>query len=56
MIVNQLQGRDKALDELINSSYIKTAFPDGNAAYKAGIRAKLAIELNKKVQPENAKK
>jgi hypothetical protein len=54
VIVNQLQGKDKVLDELVHSNYMKAAFPDDNAAYKTNVRAQLAIELSEKMQQANA--
>ncbi len=54
VIVNQLQGKDKVLDTLVQNNYMETNFPDNNAAYKTNIRAQLAIELNEKMQQVNA--
>ena len=54
VIVNQLQGKDKVLDTLVNDNYRAAAFPDDNAAYKTNVRAQLAIELSEKMQQANA--
>lgn len=54
VIVNQLQGKDKVLDTLVNDNYMKAAFPDDNAGYKTNVRAQLAIELSEKMQQANA--
>ncbi len=56
VIVHQLQGKDRVLNTPVQDNYMKAAFPDDNSDYKASIRAQRAIELNGKLQQENATK
>lgn len=54
VVVNQLHGTNEVLDKLTHRSFIDTQFHDRNDDVKDAIRAQLAIELQNKMQQENA--
>lgn len=54
VIVNQLQGKDKVLDRLVDDNYIQAMFPDDGATYKDNIRAQLATEIAEQVCRKSA--
>ena len=49
IVVQQLTGTDKLMDTLRHDAYRKAVHPDQNDAYKAHIRAQLAIEMQQKI-------
>jgi len=54
VVVNQLQGTNQVLDKLTHHQFIDARFHDSDDDVKADIRAKLAIELQHKMQQANA--
>lgn len=49
IVVQQLNGTDKLMDTLTHDAYRKAVHPDQNDAYKAHIRAQLAVEMQQKI-------
>jgi len=49
IVVQQLNGTDRLMDTLTHQAYRKALNPDQEDAYKAHIRAQLALEMQQKV-------